>query len=109
MTVSALSSGPASTSLIKQFSWIFQYSFPEFRIQEMKACSRMATSTKPFTIKANRVRKSPFKTVAKTLKAKRMFSQGKRIGFTMRSSLKSMGLIPRSSGLYVLGPKYEGF
>ena len=66
-------------------------------------------STKPFTIKANRVRRSPFKTIPKTLKARRNFQKGKRIGFTMRSSLKSMGLIPRSSGLYVLGPKYEGF
>ena len=75
----------------------------------MKARSRMASSKKPFTIKANRVRKSPFKTIAKTLKAKRNFQKGKRIGFTMRSSLKSMGLIPRSSGLYMLGPKYEGF
>ena len=75
----------------------------------MKACSRMATSTKPFAINEKRVRKSPFKTVAKTLKARRNFQKGKRIGFTMRSSLKSMGLIPRSSGLYVLGPKYEGF
>jgi hypothetical protein len=67
------------------------------------------SSTKPFAVNEKRVRKSPFKTIAKTLKAKRMYLQGKRIGFTMRSSLKSMGLIPRSSGLYVLGPKYEGF
>ena len=73
----------------------------------MKACSRMATSTKPFPINAKRVRKSPFKNIAKTLKAKRNFQKGKSIGFTKRSSLKSMGLIPRSSGLYELGAKYE--
>jgi hypothetical protein len=66
----------------------------------------MAASTKPFPINAKRVRKSPFKNIAKTLKAKRNFQKGKPIGFTKRSSLKSMGLIPRSSGLYELGSKY---
>ena len=39
--------------------------------------------------------------------AERRFRQGKRIGFTARSSLKSMGRISRSSGLYELGRKYE--
>jgi len=101
----AAPSGPASTAPSKQFSRFFQYSFPEFRIQEMKVQSRMA-STKPFPINAKRVRKSPFKNIAKTLKAKRNFQKGKPIGFTKRSSLKSMGLIPRSSGLYELGSKY---
>jgi hypothetical protein len=71
----------------------------------MKAQSRMI-SKKPFPINAKRVRKSPFKNIAKTLKAKRNFQKGKSIGFTKRSSLKSMGLIPRSSGLYELGSKY---
>ena len=32
--------------------------------------------------------------------------KGKSIGFTRKASLKSMGLIPRSNGCYVLGNKY---
>jgi hypothetical protein len=40
-------------------------------------------------------------------RSERRFRQGKRIGFTARSSLKSMGRISRSSGLYELGRKYE--
>ena len=29
------------------------------------------------------------------------------VGFTITSSLKSMGLIPRSNGKYMLGKKYQ--
>jgi hypothetical protein len=39
--------------------------------------------------------------------AERAFHRGKSIGFTGRSSLKSMGRIPRSSGCYELGNKYK--
>jgi hypothetical protein len=63
----------------------------------------MACRKTPYTLKKSRVSHSPFRTidrVKKTLKSK------KRIGFTARSSLKSMGLLPRSSGCYVLGQKY---
>lgn len=38
----------------------------------------------------------------------RKYKAGKSIGFTARASLKAKGLIPRSSGKYVLGPKYSG-
>jgi len=34
------------------------------------------------------------------------FKSGKSIGFTATSSLKSMGIIPRSSGCYEIGNKY---
>jgi hypothetical protein len=40
-------------------------------------------------------------------KAERNYKRGKSIGFTARSSLKSMGRIPRASGCYVLGDKYK--
>jgi hypothetical protein len=60
----------------------------------------------PYPISLNRVKKSPLKTVAQTLKAKRDYKKGKSIGFTRRSSLKSMGLLPRADGCYKLGPKY---
>jgi hypothetical protein len=33
---------------------------------------------------------------------------GKSIGFTAKASLKAKGLIPRSDGRFVLGPKYSG-
>ncbi len=38
----------------------------------------------------------------------RKYKQGKSIGFTAKASLKAKGLLPRSNGRYVLGPKYSG-
>jgi len=38
----------------------------------------------------------------------RKYKQGKRIGFTAKASLKAKGLLPRSNGRYILGPKYSG-
>ena len=36
------------------------------------------------------------------------YKKGKSIGFSAKSSLKAKGLLPRSSGEYILGPKYSG-
>lgn len=36
------------------------------------------------------------------------FIKGKSIGFSAKASLKAKGLLPRSSGQYILGPKYSG-
>lgn len=36
------------------------------------------------------------------------YKQGKSIGFTMRSSLKAKGLIPRANGTYKISKKYRG-
>ena len=36
-----------------------------------------------------------------------MWKRGESIGFTMRSSLKAKGLIPRSNGPYKVSPKYQ--
>ena len=36
------------------------------------------------------------------------YRAGKSIGFTGRASLKAKGMLPRSNGRYVLGPKYSG-
>jgi hypothetical protein len=66
----------------------------------------MSCKKTPFTIKRKKVQKSPFGSVNKTRKALRNSKLGKSIGFTATSSLKSMGLIPRSNGCYVLGAKY---
>ena len=41
--------------------------------------------------------------------AEKKARQGKSIGFTAKSSLKSMGRISRSSGCYELGSKYLPF
>jgi hypothetical protein len=38
----------------------------------------------------------------------RKYKAGKSIGFTGKASLKAKGMLPRSNGRYVLGPKYSG-
>ena len=35
------------------------------------------------------------------------YKSGRSIGFTARASLKAKGLLPRSNGRYLLGPKYS--
>lgn len=60
---------------------------------------------------------SPFikgkKSVTEALKyakqKEKEYNQGKNIGFSYVSSLKSMGRIPRSNGEYVLGQKYANY
>ena len=54
-----------------------------------------------------KVARSPFRTLERAKKAERDFWAKKPIGFTARSSLKSMGRIPRASGNYILGKKYK--
>jgi hypothetical protein len=66
----------------------------------------MATSKK-FAWSTRRVSKSPFRTLQRAKEAERSYKQGKSIGFTARSSLKSMGRIPRATGSYELGDKYK--
>lgn len=71
--------------------------------------SKAGCQKKPYSWNTRKVAKSPFRgnmrRARATLKAHRA---GKSVGFTARSSLKSMGLVPRSSGCYVLGNKYQG-
>lgn len=64
-------------------------------------------SVTPFSIQEKNVKKSPFKTIAKCKETLQKWKQGENIGFTYIASLKSMGLIPRSNGYYMLGSKYE--
>ena len=66
----------------------------------------MSCSKKPFAINKKRASMSPMKTVKSVIRAKKNFQKGTPIGFTKVSSLKSMGLLPRSSGCYILGNKY---
>lgn len=64
-------------------------------------------SVTPFSIQENNVKKSPFKTIEKCKEILQKWKRGENIGFTYIASLKSMGLIPRSDGYYMLGIKYQ--
>ncbi|AGE54880.1 hypothetical protein PBCVMA1D_328R [Paramecium bursaria Chlorella virus MA1D] len=64
-------------------------------------------ANKPYALKLSRVKMSPFHDVATARKELQKYKRGERIGFTAESSLKSMGLIPRSDGMYELGNKYQ--
>ena len=63
--------------------------------------------SKPFPWNKARVAKSPFKTMKKAQASLKAWKEGRPIGFTATTSLKSMGKIPRVSGKYELGEKYE--
>jgi predicted Zn-dependent protease len=62
--------------------------------------------TTPYSVSKHRAAISPYNTTRRVRNALRSFQKGKSIGFTGRSSLKSMGLLPRSTGCFVLGDKY---
>lgn len=49
-----------------------------------------------------------YKATKRNRKYLRRWRQGKSIGFTMRSSLKAKGLIPRANGTYKVSKKYRG-
>jgi len=49
----------------------------------------------------------PYKATRRNRKYLRLYKQGKSIGFTMRSSLKAKGLIPRANGTYKVSDKYR--
>ena len=49
-----------------------------------------------------------YRPTKRNLKYLKNYKKGKSIGFTMRSSLKAKGLIPRSNGTYKVSKKYRG-
>jgi hypothetical protein len=49
-----------------------------------------------------------YKPTRKNRQMYRKYKSGHSIGFTGRSSLKAKGMLPRSNGRYILGPKYSG-
>ena len=63
--------------------------------------------SKPYSISVKRVVKSPFKNISTLKKTLKACKTGKRVGYTQKSSLRSMGLIKRSNGKYCLGDKYK--
>lgn len=48
-----------------------------------------------------------YRATAKDKKYLRLWKEGKSIGFTMTSSLKAKGLIPRANGTYRVSDKYR--
>lgn len=48
-----------------------------------------------------------YRATARDKKYLNMWKKGKSIGFTMRSSLKAKGLIPRANGTYRVSDKYK--
>lgn len=68
----------------------------------MTACKKT-----PYGFNTRKVKRSPFRTLIRAKKTYKNYKNGRALGFTARSSLKSMGLVPRSSGCYVLGEKYQ--
>jgi hypothetical protein len=48
-----------------------------------------------------------YKATKRNLKYLRRYKAGKSIGFTMRSSLKAKGLLPRANGTYRVSKKYQ--
>jgi len=67
----------------------------------------MVCEKKPNSWNTRRVSRSPFKTLKRAKRTLKDYKKGKSIGFTATSSLKSMGLLPRATGCYVLGSKYS--
>ena len=54
----------------------------------------------------NKTRKCRYRATSRNRKYLKLYKQGKSIGFTMRSSLKAKGLIPRASGKKMVSDKY---
>jgi hypothetical protein len=62
----------------------------------------------PFSVRLYRVaRARPFKNVMAVQAALAAYRQGDSIGYSRRSSLVAMGLLPRADGYYRLSQKYE--
>ena len=68
----------------------------------VKTCKK-----KRYSWNTRKVSRSPFKTLNRAKDAERAFWKNQPLGFTARSSLKSMGIVPRFTGCYELGSKYR--
>jgi hypothetical protein len=79
---------------------IYHLLFYENRIEPLH--KMIKRNTKPKTKKTG-----GYKPTKRDLFYLRKYKQGKSIGFTMRSSLKAKGLIPRSNGTKRVSKKYQ--
>jgi hypothetical protein len=66
-----------------------------------------ACSSPPPTAATSPLMRGGYKATKRNLKYLRRYKAGKSIGFTMRSSLKAKGLIPRANGTYRVSEKYR--
>jgi hypothetical protein len=57
---------------------------------------------------AVKLKKGGYRATRRDKKYLKLYKQGKSIGFTMRSSLKAKGLIPRANGTQRVSKKYRG-
>ena len=58
--------------------------------------------------KTRRNQRSGYRPTRRNREMYKKYKAGGSIGFTGRASLKAKGILPRSNGRYVLGPKYSG-
>jgi hypothetical protein len=70
-------------------------------------CPQQGGKRGAYRVSHGRTRKSPFKSVSDVKQTLRRYKKGKKIGFSRKSSLRAMGLIPRKSGKYMLSKKYK--
>ena len=79
-------------------------------IQQGGTCACEIPSKLPVALggaKVKKVTKGGYRPTKRNLKYLKRWKQGRSIGFTMRSSLKAKGLIPRADGTYKVSPKYQ--
>jgi hypothetical protein len=79
---------------------LFVFLFPPIKMTCGCAVSLPNAATSPLL-------RGGYKPTERNLKYLRRYKAGKSIGFTMRSSLKAKGLIPRSNGTYRVSKKYQ--
>jgi hypothetical protein len=85
----------------------FIYEIKEYNITGGNYHTRKPKATRKPKTKKIRKAKGGYRSTKKNLKYLKKYKQGKSIGFTMRSSLKAKGLIPRSNGTYKVSAKYR--
>lgn len=73
----------------------------------MKNMAGGSCKRKGYPWNSRKVSRSPFRKLKTAKRAYSRWSKKQPIGFTATSSLKSMGKIPRASGCYELGSKYN--
>jgi hypothetical protein len=71
------------------------------RKQKGAACACQAAPRTPVLFGGS------YRPTKRNLKYLKKWRRGASIGFTMRSSLKAKGLIPRANGTYKVSPKYR--
>lgn len=79
---------------------LFVFLFPPITMSCPCSASLPTAATSPLM-------RGGYRPTKRNLKYLRRYKAGKSIGFTMRSSLKAKGLIPRANGTYRVSKKYQ--